>query len=181
MTPSKPRKVKLEAVVAPETKEAFEERAKKRGMTVPELLRRAVLAELGKPSPDMPATLATSEDSERTHIFARVPRAVKAEAAKRAAAKGFAISRWAGALIQSHLTHLPVMSGEELAALYQSNRELAAIGRNINQIARVLNEAFHETERVRLDVLAELAQSIKDNRAAIAVLERNSRNSWRAD
>jgi hypothetical protein len=40
------------------------------------------------------------------------------------------------------------MTDQELAVLQASDRELAAIGRNINQIAKALNEAFHETERV---------------------------------
>ena len=60
-------------------------------------------------------------------------------------------------------------------------KELSAIGRNINQIARSLNEAFHETERVRLDKLAELHRALVENRTAIRSLVRASQNAWEAE
>lgn len=87
-------------------------------------------------------------------------------------------SRWAASLIQSNLTGQPVMTKVELAELQTSSRELAAIGRNINQIAKALNEAFYETERVRLDTLAELSKAVAENRSAIRALVRASRNAW---
>ena len=70
------------------------------------------------------------------------------------------------------------MDDTELQGLRTSNRELAAIGRNLNQIAKALNEAFHETERVRLDRLAELSRAIEGNRMAIQSLVRASQNTW---
>ena len=90
-------------------------------------------------------------------------------------------SRWVTALVQSNLTRQPVMSDDELAGLLASNRELAAIGRNLNQIARALNEAFYETERVKLEKLAELRQVITENRLAVRALVRASQNAWEAD
>ena len=70
------------------------------------------------------------------------------------------------------------MGDTELQELRASNRELAAIGRNLNQIAKALNEAFHETERVRLDRLTELGRAIEGNRVAIQSLVRASQNTW---
>jgi iron-sulfur cluster repair protein YtfE (RIC family) len=90
-------------------------------------------------------------------------------------------SRLVAALVQSNLMRAPVMSAAEIAALQESNRELAAIGRNVNQIAKAINEAFHHTERVRLDKLVELAQAIQENRATIRALVRASQNAWNAD
>jgi hypothetical protein len=83
--------------------------------------------------------------------------------------------------VQTNLTGKPVMTDKELAVLQASNRELAAIGRNINQIAKALNEAFHETERVRVDTLAALSQSITENRSAIRSLVRASQQAWEAE
>ncbi|WP_160410891.1 plasmid mobilization relaxosome protein MobC [Massilia cellulosiltytica] len=102
-------------------------------------------------------------------------------ATERAMGKGTSFSRWIGALVQSHLTRRPVLTETELLALEASTRELAAIGRNINQIARVLNEAYFQTERIRLDKLNELSRRITQTREAIGALVRASRNSWRTD
>jgi Na+/phosphate symporter len=84
-------------------------------------------------------------------------------------------------MIQSNLTKQPVMTGEELNALQATNRELVAIGRNLNQVAKSLNQAFHETERGRLDYLKELKQAINKNINEIRNLVRVSKNSWSAD
>ena len=70
------------------------------------------------------------------------------------------------------------MSDLEVQALNRNSRELAAIGRNINQIARALNEAFFETERIRLDKLAELTASIAENKTVIRALVRSSQQGW---
>ena len=84
-------------------------------------------------------------------------------------------------MVQSNLTAQPVMTSDELAVLRASNRELAAIGRNINQIAHALNADFHETERVKLEKLAELRQVITGNGAAVRALVRASQSAWEAD
>ena len=70
------------------------------------------------------------------------------------------------------------MDDAELQGLRASNLELAVIGRILNQIAKALNEAFRETERVRLDRLAELSRAVEDNRLAIQSLVRASQNTW---
>jgi hypothetical protein len=65
-----------------------------------------------------------------------------------------------------------------LNALHASTRELAALGRNINQIARALNAAFYEKDRVKLAQLDALRQLIDRNRAAIRNLVRASQQAW---
>jgi len=116
---------------------------------------------------------------ERTTIW--MPAFLMNAVRERAAAKGTTFSRWISALVQSNLMRYPVLMEAELQAVEASTRELAAIGRNINQIARVLNESFFQTERVRIDKLAELSAQISKTREAIATLVRASRNVWRAD
>jgi hypothetical protein len=163
-----------------------------RGMSESELLRLAL------------QTLFESQDCTPTHAgqVATYPRSLVAfcpeelrlkrktvwmpaflmrVATERATGKGMSFSRWISALVQSNLTHRPVLTETELLAIEVSARELAAIGRNINQLARVLNEAYFQTERIRLDRLNELSRSITKTRAAISALVRASRNSWRTD
>jgi hypothetical protein len=121
------------------------------------------------------------EKTETKRITVRMADFILAAARERASLVGIAPSRWIAALVQANVTRLPVCTDNELRALEASARELAAIGRNINQIARALNEAHFQTERVRLDRLEMLAEAIRANREAIRLLVRASRNVWRAD
>lgn len=114
-------------------------------------------------------------------ITVRLAGFLKKRVEKRAKAVGMGTGRWVGAFIQSNLMRLPVFTDRELQTVEASTRELAAIGRNINQIARALNEAHFQTERVRLDRLAELSEAIQKLRDDIRALVRASRNAWREE
>lgn len=166
----------------PELKAAFCKQATARGLSESQLLRQLVFAELGKPesaAPIKPKPISGPVEYDRLTV--RMPRFLMQAVAARAEMKGMARSRWISALVQSHLMEQPVMTDAELVALKASNRELAALGRNINQIAKAINQAFYETERVRLDTLAKLSKAIASNRAAIRALVRASQNSWGSD
>ncbi|MDG5827074.1 plasmid mobilization relaxosome protein MobC (plasmid) [Xylella fastidiosa subsp. pauca] len=169
-TPYPPSMPVLKTVVEPETKTSFRSMAKARGLSESELLRAVVLAVTGQDTDTDTSLEPYAEKAEKVDIdrmTVRMARFLLEATKERARSKGMAPSRYVAALVQSNLTKQPVMTEEEIKVLLASNRELAAIGRNINQIAHVLNSAFHETERVRLDKLAELHQALVENRAAI--------------
>ena len=170
----------LKTLVETETKTRFRNLAKTRGLSESELLRSVVLVVTGQDAADQPIK-PKAENTELERMTVRLPGFLMEAAKQRGKSKGMAASRWVAALVQANLTGKPVMTDKELAVLQASNRELAAIGRNINQIAKALNEAFHETERVRLDTLAALNQSITENRAAIRSLVRASQQAWEAE
>jgi hypothetical protein len=69
----------------------------------------------------------------------------------------------------------------EVEALEATNLEFSAVGRNINQIARRLNETAHEANRVRLEDLAHLDQIIIKTRNVVRKLVSASRQAWKAD
>ncbi|MDR3383930.1 plasmid mobilization relaxosome protein MobC [Cupriavidus basilensis] len=171
----------LKARVQPEVKAAFERRARTRRMTESELLRTLVMAEVGQES-----TLREPAKPGRDHlnterVTVRLAAFLRDAAQERARTCGMALSRWVAALVQTNITGLPVLTEAELVVVLAANRELAAIGRNINQIARNLNEAFGETERVKLEKLQELAAAITSERQAIRELVRASRQAWSSD
>lgn len=56
-------------------------------------------------------------------------------------AAGLSVNRWIVAMIRVHLTGEPQLGEHEVAVLAESNYQLASIGRNLNQVARVLNES----------------------------------------
>lgn len=156
--------------------------AKRRRVSESELLRQAVNALLGQGAEvAAPPAQLVPEDAEQDRVTVRLPAFLMKAARARAKARGMALSRWLAALAQSNLAAQPVLAGDELLLVEASNRELGAIGRNINQIARALNEAHYQTERVKVEKLEELADLIKSVRSSIRGLVRASRNSWKAD
>lgn len=90
-------------------------------------------------------------------------------------------SRWISSLVQVNLMQQPVLTDVELLKLEENIRELAALGRNLNQIAKALNAAFHETDRLKLEHLLRLRDAIQANRDTINELVRASRGAWRTD
>ncbi len=168
-----------------ETKRAFKAVAKKRHTTESKMLDAFVASVIG-PShvveevamEEPGAVEPSSGGAEYGRLNIRPPAFILDGIRERAKYKEMSANRWVVALLQSHLTGKPVVTDYEIAALKSSARELAAIGRNLNQIARALNESFHETDRVKLELLKDLATEIKVNRQAIRNLVRASLNSW---
>lgn len=152
--------------------------AKREGVSESSYLRKLLSEKLEPSAGSESAIIASVEDVVTKKVTVVLPEFLKRRATSKAKSKGMKLSPWIMSLVQSHLLQLPVMTHNELAALNASNRELAAIGRNLNQIAKALNEHFHETDRLKLDFLATLQTSITINREKIRVLVRATQQSW---
>lgn len=94
-----------------------------------------------------------------------------------AASAGFSVNRWIVAMIRTQLTAMPHFGEQELAVLAASNTQLAAIGRNLNQIARALNT--HETmEPYRFKVLETVKTDIDDHLDTVTRVIRANLDRW---
>lgn len=171
----------LKTEVETETMTRFKQIAKAQGLTVAGLLRSAVLIMTEQSGESIDKAVPDTENTEQGRMTVWMPQFIIEASKKKAKAKGMATGRWVAALVQSNLMKHPVMTDKELIELQAANRELAAVGRNINQIARAINEAFYETERVRLDKLEELHLAIEKTRSGIRGLVRASKNVWSAE
>ena len=71
-------------------------------------------------------------------------------------------------ILAEYIEQHPILTDNEITALYQSNVQLGAIGRNINQIARHLNtgEGASLTQRQ----LAELEQIITEHVKRVGII-----------
>jgi hypothetical protein len=83
----------------------------------------------------------------------------------RAEARGMRPATYVSVLIRSHLRKLPPLPKDELLALKRSIGELASIGRNINQIARAVNEGGRAPGSVREEFRAmlKICEALRDN------------------
>lgn len=96
---------------------------------------------------------------------------------ERATARGMRSATYVSVLVRAHLRNLRPLPKEELAALKRSVAELGAIGRNLNQIARVANQSGKLSGPGREDLRAMLkvAEALRDHMKALI---RANQYSW---
>lgn len=86
----------------------------------------------------------------------------RAAIAKIATAEGFTANAWIVALVRANLTNQPQFGKMEIEALGESNHQLLAIGRNLNQIAKVLNAAKgQDITQYDRELVEELAAAVR--------------------
>ncbi|RLV58113.1 plasmid mobilization relaxosome protein MobC [Parashewanella curva] len=85
---------------------------------------------------------------------------------------------WVTACVQSNLTRSPVLTKEEIKALRESNRQLAAVGRNLNQIARVLNIDFRHSDKITKEMIEVLDNKINEHKAIVNNLISQNSKRW---
>jgi hypothetical protein len=64
--------------------------------------------------------------------------------------EGYVPTKWVVAMIRTKLTGQPQVGQPELETLARSNQQLLALGRNLNQIAKVLNTSPHNRDAFRV-------------------------------
>lgn len=163
------------------TKQAFSDIAKHHGLTESEYLRTIVLNEINKPSdtPKLKTTEAKHNNIEMSYLKIRLPKFLINAAKEKANAHGMVTTRWIKSLVQSNLIQTPVLFDNLLLAVKESNRELAAVGNNLNQIARKLNESSFNTDQVKIEKLEEVNHAVQLLRAELKNLIRISQDAWK--
>lgn len=87
----------------------------------------------------------------------------------RAEARGMRPATYVSVLVRSHLRQLAPLPKDELLALKRSIGELASIGRNINQIAKAVNDGGRAPGSVREEFRAmlKICEALRDNTKAL--------------
>ena len=87
----------------------------------------------------------------------------------RAEARGMRPATYVSVLIRSHLRKLTPLPKDEFLALKRSIGELASIGRNINQIARAVNEGGRPpgSAREEFRAMLKICEALRDNTKAL--------------
>jgi hypothetical protein len=87
----------------------------------------------------------------------------------RAEARGMRPATYVSVLIRSHLRRIAPLPKDEFLVLKRSIGELASIGRNINQIAKAVNEGGQAPGSVREEFRAmlKICEALRDNTKAL--------------
>lgn len=167
--------LKTEAILTEQEKASLTAFCKAQGITEAELIRRLLRKILGGfPEEQEPAKKKGSQnftlrlDGEEIH-----------EIEQRAKSEGFSFrTAWATAVIRQALKSVPALTKADAIALRESNRELAAIGRNLNQIARAVNIELENIHSIDARIFSELKNLINSHTETVAGYVDASANRW---
>lgn len=170
----------IQCRVTAATKEALRAAAQRQQLTESALVKRLMeVMLLTAGTPDL-ATVAPSDRAGRgARLYVRLTSDDWALLRGRAAARGMAPATYASTLLRAHLRSLSPLPKGELLALKQSIAELGAIGRNLNQIARIGHQSGRLTGPGREDLRAilKVCESLHDH---VRGLLRANVTSWQA-
>jgi hypothetical protein len=135
------------------------------------VLRTSALA--GLPSPPAPGKV-----NRDARLYIRLAPEDLILLKERATARGMASATYVSLLVRSHLRDIAPLPKVEYLALKESIVELAAIGRNLNQIARALHQGGRPALPGRSEavLMLKIAVTLRDQFKAL--LSANER-SWR--
>ncbi|RLV58553.1 plasmid mobilization relaxosome protein MobC [Parashewanella curva] len=85
---------------------------------------------------------------------------------------------WVTSAVMANLIREPVLTKDEMSELRDSNRQLAAIGRNLNQIARVLNIEFRYSDKITREMIEMLETRINKHTDKVYQLLCQNQRRW---
>lgn len=166
----------LSTYVSSAIKIRWQQLARRNGSTSAALLRAAVQQLVKSKEPD---SRVVDDDSgggsNRLHVRLRRAEAI----ALKQAAERDGLSRQAVilALIRAHLLRQPTPNASELSELRESNRQLAAVGRNLNQLAHAAH-IDHVQPHATGQTLSQLLTAAQQLQHATTALVRKTLYRW---
>jgi antitoxin component of RelBE/YafQ-DinJ toxin-antitoxin module len=148
------------------------------GVTVNDAVRQMVARVLGADVRELPPVASVDADGR---VQVKVQFSVGEYEAVRVVAQrmGFTLSRFLVAMVRAQITSHPQLGEREVAALEASNYQLAAIGRNLNQLARTLNaNPDLAAQRGRLIVVDALRREIEAHLKTVHDMQRANLARW---
>jgi hypothetical protein len=165
--------------VTSETKARVRRLAVRDGITESALLRQLLDVVLRTAGPDEPPTLPPAEKVNRdARLNVRLEPEDWRLLRERAKARGMRSATYLSYLARAHLRGANPLPKAEYTLLKQAIEQLASVGRNLNQIARAMNQGVRPSGPGQ----AELAVMLKVSRALRAhfraLLDANDRTWW---
>lgn len=155
-------------------KERLDAFAASRGLTTSALLRSFIERMPGLPEPDRhPPSVPLT-----TKITIRLTPDEVAEIDRLARHGGMYRATWLATLARANLAKQPMLTYEERLAVREAARQMAHVGRNLNQMARALNIDAIDSERPTLELLRELADQYESLKHEVYELIAASREQW---
>lgn len=167
----------LRTRVTRETKARVAEVTQGRLLTESIWLRQLILRELRavdsgdrlERHADAPAAAVRGRCSKRrtpgSGLYVRLLQEDRLLLHERSAARGMASATYVSVLVRSHLRSLAPLPKDELAALKRAVSELGAVGRNLNQLARLANQGARigGVDRDEFRAILKVCEALRDH------------------
>lgn len=125
-----------------------------------------------------PRVEAIDKVNREARVSIRLPVEDRILLADRAAARGMPSATYVAALVRSHLRRVTPLPKDELRALKRCIAELAALGRNLNEVARAVHQGSPAAlGREDLRALMKVCEGLRDH---VRALIRANAESWQA-
>ena len=173
----------LSTWISSEMKQRFANAAARQSLSESALLKRLVEQMLANASSDDLAEPVAPSDSRDARLTVRLVPEDRALLRERAAARTMHAATYVSALVRSHLRRVAPLPDRELSSLQASVRELAAIGRNLNTMARLLQQGARQAVPGLQEVQAMLrvCEALRDHFRALIKANLISWNIGHAD
>ncbi len=169
---------RISAWVEKGLKDAFVKAAKAQGNTESGLLGLLIGTFL-KRNPALPDHAADEDSETRTdRVTVRFTRNEGRDLQRLASVRGLKRSAYLGGLFRAHATRAPYFTDEEVGALRDANRQLAAVGRNVNQIAKALNTSLDHSDMAKAVEYGQMKVLLDEHRQKVKALIRANLKSW---
>lgn len=154
----------LSTWLALETKQRFALAAARQGLSESGLLKRLVEQMLAVSAPE-PLRAPPPAECRDTRLTVRLVPEDRALLRERAASRTMAAATYASYLIRAHLRQLAPLPERELSALHEAVNQLAALGRNVNTVARLLQQNGQQPTSLRQDVqvMLRICEGLRDH------------------
>jgi hypothetical protein len=166
------------ARVTPEMKTLLRTLAEREQITESALVRQLLEVTLRRSAMDgFPKLHVLEKASRDARLSVRLRHEDRTLLSARAAARGMASATYVSVLVRSHLRNLAPLPKEELLALRHSIAEIKAVGRNLNQMAKALNQDVRATVpgRHEVNAMIKVAEGLRDHFKALL---KASERSW---
>lgn len=134
----------IQCRIDPQLKLQLQALAVERGLTESAVLKRLVISAVGMAPASDARVLAVKPMGRFARVYVRLRPGDHALLRERAAGRGLASATYVSMLVRAHLRGISPLPDRELAELRHAAGTLGAVGRNLNQNARVA----HRTGRV---------------------------------
>lgn len=150
-------------------KQRFAAAAARQSLSESALLKRLVEQMLASAGIDDVAEPIASADPRDARVTIRLVPEDRALLRERAAARTMPAATYVSVLVRAHLRRVAPLPDRELSGLQASVRELGAIGRNLNTMARLLQQDARQAVPGRQEVLAMLriGEALRDHVRAL--------------
>jgi hypothetical protein len=161
-----------------ETKARVRRLAQRDGITESALIKQLLDVVLRSSGLDEPTLAPADKVNRQGRLYLRMEAQDLRLLQARSKARGMAPATYAALALRSHLRGAAPLPKAEYVALRETIDQLAAVGRNLNQIARVLNQGGRASlpGQRELASMLEIAEALRDHFRAL--LEANEK-SWK--